>query len=116
MSRRKTLHGKIESGTVRVGVLGLGYVGLPVVTAFAEAGFRTVGFDTDERVVRRVRGGGSHIGDVAPETVASAVEAGLLDATADFGRLGDMDAIIICVPTPLAKTGRPRRLSHPRRP
>ena len=91
----------------RIGVLGLGYVGLPVVTAFAGAGFRTLGFDIDEQVVRRVGGGGSHIGDVAPETVAAAVDAGLLDATGDFGRLSDMDAIIICVPTPLAKTGDP---------
>ncbi|WP_420633927.1 nucleotide sugar dehydrogenase [Candidatus Palauibacter sp.] len=107
MNQRQALLGKIESGAARVGVLGLGYVGLPVVTAFAGAGFRTLGFDVDERVVARVRRGASHIGDVAPETVADAVETGLLDATSDFGRLGAMDAILICVPTPLAKTGDP---------
>lgn len=107
MSEKQTLLNKIESGEARVGVLGLGYVGLPVVTAFAGAGFKTLGFDVNEAVVRLVRSGGSHIGDVTPETVAAVVEAGLLDATTDFARLGEMDAIIICVPTPLGKTGDP---------
>ncbi|MCG8467559.1 MAG: nucleotide sugar dehydrogenase [Gemmatimonadetes bacterium] len=107
MTQKETLLRKIESSEAKIGVLGLGYVGLPVVTAFAEAGFGTLGFDIDETVVELIRGGGSHIGDVAPDVVASAVEAGRLDATTDFGRLGVMDAIIICVPTPLGKTGDP---------
>lgn len=107
LSHREALRKKIESGSARVGVLGLGYVGLPVVTAFSGAGFRTLGFDIDERVVHRVREGGSHIGDVPSRAVAGAVESGLLDATTDFGRLAEMDAVIICVPTPLGKTGDP---------
>ena len=107
MNHREALRNKIESGAARLGVLGLGYVGLPVVTAFSAAGFRTLGFDIDERVVRRVKRGDSHIGDVPAQAVAAAVESGLLDATTDFGRLREMDAVIICVPTPLGKTGDP---------
>jgi len=98
---------KIESKNAKVGVLGLGYVGLPVITAFAEAGFTTLGFDVLESVVDLVRSGKSHVGDVMPEAVSSMVEVGRLDATTDFGRLSEVDAIIICVPTPLGKTGDP---------
>ena len=83
---------KIESKNAKVGVHGLGYVGLPVITAFAEAGFTTLGFDVLESVVDLVRSGKSHVGDVMPEAVSSMVE---------------VDAIIICVPTPLGKTGDP---------
>ena len=78
-----------------------------MITAFAEAGFTTLGFDVLESVVDLVRSGKSHVGDVMPEAVSSMVEVGRLDATTDFGRLSEVDAIIICVPTPLGKTGDP---------
>ena len=107
MEQKQALLAKIESGDARVGVLGLGYVGLPVVVAFAESGYATVGFDVSDDVVDLISGGGSHIGDVPADAVAAAVRSGALEATADFGRLADMDVIIICVPTPLSKTGDP---------
>ncbi len=107
VTARELLLERIGSRSARVGVLGLGHVGLPVIAAFAQAGFRTLGFDVDEGVVRGIRDGVSHIRDVPSETIAAAVESGLLDATSGTGRLGEMDAIIICVPTPLRSTGDP---------
>jgi len=107
VEQRQALLDRIESGEARTGVLGLGYVGLPVVVAFAEAGYPTVGFDVNPEIVELIRGGGSHIGDVPARAVAAAVESGALEATDDFGRLAEMDVIIICVPTPLSKTGDP---------
>jgi len=107
VEHKQALMRRIESGEAAVGVLGLGYVGLPVVVAFAEAGFPTVGFDVNQDVVDLVAGGGSHIGDVPSEAVAAVVGSGALRTTTDFDDLRQMDIIIICVPTPLSKTGDP---------
>jgi UDP-N-acetyl-D-glucosamine dehydrogenase len=104
---RQQLLGAIEAHEARIGVLGLGYVGLPVAMAFAEAGYPTVGFDVEREVVEGVLAGRSHIGDVTSERVAAVRESGTLDATTDFARLPEVDVIIICVPTPLSKTGDP---------
>ncbi|MFV1985849.1 MAG: nucleotide sugar dehydrogenase [Gemmatimonadota bacterium] len=107
MGHKQALKSRIESGEARVGVLGLGYVGLPVVVAFADAGYSTVGFDVNQDVVDLVSRGESHIGDISAEAVAARIGDGSLRATTDFGDLRDMDIIIICVPTPLSKTGDP---------
>ncbi|MDH3734534.1 MAG: nucleotide sugar dehydrogenase [Gemmatimonadota bacterium] len=107
MEHKRSLKAKIESGDAEVGVLGLGYVGLPVVVAFAEAGYPTLGFDVDQAVVDLISRGDSHIGDVPPSSVAAVVGSGKLRATTDFDLLRAMDIIIICVPTPLSKTGDP---------
>ncbi len=107
MDHRQALKSKIESGNARVGVLGLGYVGLPVVVAFSEAGFPTLGFDVSAEVVDLIGRGESHIGDIPAAAVRSVVDAGTLETTTDFGRLSDVDVVIICVPTPLSKTGDP---------
>lgn len=97
----------VDERTAVFGVIGLGYVGLPLATAFAGAGFPVIGFDVDERIVDTLNAGGSHINDVAPETVASLVERGRFEVTADMSRLAEADIISICVPTPLSKTRDP---------
>jgi len=101
------LREKIQSRTLRIGVIGLGYVGLPLATEFARAGFRVTGFDLNSEKVAQIQRGQSYIGDVASGEVSQLVEAGLLTATEDFRGLADIDAVNICVPTPLRKTKDP---------
>ncbi|MDD2694699.1 MAG: nucleotide sugar dehydrogenase [Anaerolineales bacterium] len=98
---------RIQERSARVGILGLGYVGLPLAVVFAEAGFDVTGFDPDPVKVEKVRSGQSHIRDVPAEQVARLVASGKLAATSDFAGLQEMDAVSICVPTPLRKTGDP---------
>ncbi|MGI8827378.1 MAG: nucleotide sugar dehydrogenase [Chloroflexota bacterium] len=88
-------------------VIGLGYVGLPLGVAFAEAGYTVIGVDVDPAKVQAINDGRSFISDVSSESLASLVERGSLSATSDFSRLTECDAVSICVPTPLRKTGDP---------
>ena len=101
------LERKIKSKTARIGIVGLGYVGLPLAVEFAQAGFRVVGIDVDERKVRSVNNGVSHIEDVPTDTLKPLVEDGLIRAQADYKGCGKLDAILIAVPTPLRKTKDP---------
>ena len=98
---------KIKNGSARVAILGLGYVGLPLAVVFAEAGFNVTGIDPDQNKVDTVNAGHSHIQDVSDEQVARLVSAGRLRATDQFSALAEADAVSICVPTPLRKTGDP---------
>ncbi len=98
---------KIASRSLRVGVIGLGYVGLPLATTFAEAGFHVTGIDIDQQKVDLANQGESYISDIASSTLQSLVAAGRLTCTTDFSALKDIDAISICVPTPLRKTRDP---------
>src|SRR5437588_723762 len=102
-----TLSDRIGSRNARVGVIGLGYVGLPLAVEFARAGFDVTGFDVDESKTSQINGGKSYIPDVSDADVATEVNAGRLRATIDMKSLGAMDAIDICVPTPLRKTKDP---------
>jgi UDP-N-acetyl-D-glucosamine dehydrogenase len=97
----------IQQTRARCGVVGLGYVGLPLAVEMARAGFTVLGYDVSTDLVERINAGGSHIGDVDSEVVAGLVREGLLTATTDPARLGDCDALAICVPTPLGKTRDP---------
>src|SRR5690349_8401247 len=98
---------KIHDRSARVGVIGQGYVGLPLALVFREAGFPVVGFDVDPSKVAAITRGESYIKHIGPERVAAAVASGKFTATADFDRLGECDAILICVPTPLGDHREP---------
>jgi UDP-N-acetyl-D-glucosamine dehydrogenase len=101
------LKDKIRNRQARIGIIGLGYVGLPLAVEFAKAGFDVTGFDVDVAKVDAINKGQSYIGDVSHEDVSAASKAGRLSATTDMSLLHDMDAIDICVPTPLRKTRDP---------
>jgi len=107
MAHKEILIQKLKEKTARVGVLGMGYVGLPLAVAFAEAGFRVTGIDPDGRKVEAFNQGRSYIQDVPDTTVARLRHAGALSLTSDFAALRETDAVSICVPTPLRKTGDP---------
>jgi len=107
MSTKETLIEDLKAKQARIGILGLGYVGLPLAVVFAEAGFHVTGIDPDSRKVDCLKKGVSYIPDVKTEAVEKLVKAGHLTATTDFSILKDMDAVSICVPTPLRKTGDP---------
>jgi UDP-N-acetyl-D-glucosamine dehydrogenase len=104
---KKILIEKFEKCTAQIAVLGLGYVGLPLATVFAQSGYNVIGIDPDERKIESLNRGVSYIPDVPTELVASLVKVGKLHGTTDFSVLKDVDAVSVCVPTPLRKTGDP---------
>lgn len=102
-----TLLSKIENKDLRVVVLGMGYVGLPLAMVFAEAGFDVTGVDPIAEKVAMLNRGESYVKDVPSDQVARWVQAGTFRATTDFAAIRTADAVSICVPTPLRKTGDP---------
>ncbi|HEU65070.1 MAG TPA: nucleotide sugar dehydrogenase [Chloroflexi bacterium] len=101
------LEAKIRDKSAIIGIVGIGYVGLPLAVAFASAGFRVLGFDIRQKNVDSVNRGESYIADVSDESLSSVVTAKFLEATTDQSRIGEVDAICICVPTPLTSTKDP---------
>jgi len=100
------LKSKIESCEARVGVIGLGYVGLPLALLYTEANFRVTGFDIDQRKVETLNTGGSYIYRIPATEIQVARSHGFI-ATSEFSMLKAMDAVIICVPTPLDEYREP---------
>ncbi|MBK5295894.1 MAG: nucleotide sugar dehydrogenase [Vicinamibacteria bacterium] len=98
---------RLQARTAKVGVIGLGYVGLPLAVEFADAGLHVLPVDVDQTKVDSICQGRSYIPDVDSDRLKRVVDAGRLRATTDFGVLAEVDAISICVPTPLRKTKDP---------
>jgi UDP-N-acetyl-D-glucosamine dehydrogenase len=107
IDHQRRLLERIEKRSAVVGVVGLGYVGLPLAVEFARAGFHVIGYDVSRRVVDGLTAGRSHIQDVSSADVAKMVGSGALIATTDAGKLAEIDAVSIAVPTPLVKTRDP---------
>jgi len=97
---------RLQARTARVGIIGMGYVGLPLALLFSEQGFPVSGFDVDQRKVEVLNGGGSYICRI-PETEIQAAQKQGFTATSEYARIADMDAVIICVPTPLNEQREP---------
>ncbi|MFP6586587.1 MAG: nucleotide sugar dehydrogenase, partial [Pirellulaceae bacterium] len=97
----------IDAKTAKIGIVGLGYVGLPLVRAFIEAGYTTIGFDVDSAKIEQLRQGQSYIQHISGDWVSQQIAAGKFDATDQLDRLAEADAILICVPTPLNESRDP---------
>lgn len=100
LDRTTELRLRIESREARVGIIGLGYVGLPLALLFSEEGFAVTGFDIDSHKVETIMQGGSYIVRIPATEIQLACRNGLT-ATKDFSEIGSMDAVVVCVPTPL---------------
>jgi UDP-N-acetyl-D-glucosamine dehydrogenase len=94
---------KIENKTAVIGTIGLGYVGLPLCAAFEKAGFQVLGFDVDPEKIRLLNAGENYLKHLGDRFVAEMRSSGRFEATNDFARLAEADAILICVPTPLGE-------------
>lgn len=97
----------IKDGSAKVGIIGLGYVGLPLIDAFAQAGYRTLGFDVDQQKVDLLAAGESYIGHISSARIAELVDGKFLSPTTDMALLSKADVILICVPTPLSESRDP---------
>ena len=101
-----SLLNKIKQKNATIGIIGLGYVGLPLAIRFSEEGFRVVGFDIDDSKVKMLNNGKSYIKHIYEDDISGMIEQGFI-ATIDFVKITDVDAILICVPTPLGVHNEP---------
>lgn len=103
---KAALINKFKDRSAAIGIFGLGYVGLPLLLRYCEAGFKVIGFDIDAEKVSMLMAGRSYIERIAPRRITAA-RAGGFEASGDFARAAGLDALILCVPTPLNKYREP---------
>lgn len=103
----QTLLEKIKTKKACLGVIGLGYIGLPLAVEKAKAGFKTIGFDIQQKKVDLLNQGHSYIGDVADEELEKIIKSGMFKAVSDYSEAASCDSICICVPTPLDEHQQP---------
>ncbi len=104
---KDSLKKKIEDREAVIGVIGLGYVGLPLCRAFFDAGFPVLGFDVDPAKIEQLNAGGNYLMHLGENLVKDMVDGERFEATADFDRMGEADAVLVCVPTPLGDHREP---------
>ena len=104
---KKKLIEKLKDRSAKVAVIGLGYVGLPLATVFAEAGFSVIGVDPNQKKINILNEGVSYISDIPTNRIAPLVTSGILRGTTKYDVVSEVDAVSICVPTPLRKTKDP---------
>jgi UDP-N-acetyl-D-glucosamine dehydrogenase len=92
---------------IKIGIIGCGYVGLPLALRFADVGQRVTGFDTDQEKITKLNAGQSYIQHISADKIKQHVQGKRFDATTDFTRLREMDAVLVCVPTPLDERREP---------
>lgn len=92
---------------LRIGIIGCGYVGLPLALRFADVGHRVTGFDTDQEKIKKLNAGQSYIQHIPADKINHHVQGKRFEATTDFTKLREMDAVLICVPTPLDERREP---------
>ena len=98
---------KIKLKEATIGIVGLGYVGLPLAQAFCRQGIKVIGFDIDQEKIVLINKGRSYIRHISDDVIQKMLSDKLLDVTTDFSKIKEVDAIIICVPTPLSKHREP---------
>lgn len=103
----KALIEKFAKKQAKIGIVGIGYVGLPLMLRYAEVGFQAIGFDIDQAKVDSLMQGKSYIEHIDSKRIQQARNQSLIEATTDFSRIAEVDAIILCVPTPLSKYREP---------
>jgi len=101
------LKNSFEDKSAKIGIIGLGYVGLPLILTFVDKGFQTLGFDIDETKVVALENGSSYISHISSEDISKSITSGQFTPTTDFTKISEVDAILICVPTPLAENHEP---------